>query len=324
MDTSATLCCAQIVTAAKKSHSELATAFETILARHGGDFAVVLLACVTENQASVISNVLRSVEALPSAANTLLQSTHALQFIEYLRSASGQTHIPAFLELLSNSHNNPHCYATLPREVFTALLALGIDAVALLDLGVSGHACMLVEELVKVSEESISDVVVASRSHEADATIYMRYLGVLSRIAAHSDAAFANCLRAGAVDLITGACRSTDVLVCIVALELLSVLATSRAGLDYLVVSGTFAWLVDLLTAPDVVLQQQALREVSLTLTLAAQNQLLDERFFLSLQDAKLLPRFLKCLHDQFEVVGTDTRITGTNNTHAVALTLLL
>ena len=312
--------CAHIVVSSKKCHTDLVAAFESMLKNSGGDFASVLISCVSASQDRIISNVLRAVEVLTGAASTLLQSAHSFQFLEYLHSRSGSSHLPAFLELLSNSHNKPHCYSLLPSPVFVTLLDLSISGVALIDLGVAGHASVLVEELVKLSHESLASVVVAARAHSEDATIYLRYLGIMSRVAASSDDAFALSLEAGAIDLINGACRSSDVLVCIVALELLNVLASTRSGLSYLVSSGTFAWLVDLLTASDLVLQQQALREVSLTLSTAAEHHLLDESFFVSLHEAKLIPRFMKCLHDQFEVVGTDTRITGTGKLMSVML----
>jgi len=143
------------------------------------------------------------------------------------------------------------------------------------DLTSSEIACELLFAFAKSSPSSVIPLIVPDGSDILDSVISSRYSALHSRIAGISGECFNVCRDCGLVDQIVTKCKSGDVLLVLVILELIPDLAQSQEGLQYLYDCGMFDFLVLLSCGspdeqvPDPFLGEQALRELSKILVLS-------------------------------------------------------
>jgi hypothetical protein len=151
--------------------------------------------------------------------------------------------------------SNQEMIKLLPPQNISELLHSCLQWISHENLTLSNSASQLLHHLALLTEDYCEQVVVGimSRclaSEALDATIKMRYLGILSEImGTGNEPLFAICLRHGATDAILKACEISDILaqvrasrdssssltfVQMIALEYLPSLMSCQLGLDYL------------------------------------------------------------------------------------------
>lgn len=183
------------------------------------------------------------------------------------------------------------------------------------------EACVFLEN--KVRNDGALDIIDSihqlSQHNNSDAVIYMRYMKMLCKFSTFGEEAFQRCEQCGAIGNIVRLCSTNDVLVQINALELLSQLAESRHGLEYLITNGIVRWLIWTgcgstdasafgATAPDPLISNDALRVLGTVFAQAARQkvQLLDRIGDQSLQ------HFLRVIHRHLEEGSEEEKLTGT------------
>ena len=148
-----------------------------------------------------------------------------------------------------------------------------IGKIASDDLELSDQSSQVVESYAQDSMqllEFILENLLSSSAlfREKDSTKYLRYTSCMSRIMSFSEDHFQACQKFTMADIVLGLCRSTDVLVQLIAAESLPYLSKTKSGLFYLLKNGHVKWLVELscgsdLYQSDPLLVSMALREVS-------------------------------------------------------------
>jgi hypothetical protein len=109
-------------------------------------------------------------------------------------------------------------------------------------------------------------------------TFAMRYLAIISKIAASGEAQFRICDSIGAPAALVGLCNNTDLLVQLVAFEQLQNFSVHSCGIEFLFRSGLMQMLLQLAFSPvgstDALLGPQALRELCKILCTASSRHL--------------------------------------------------
>jgi hypothetical protein len=302
-----------LLNAARKNHKDLLEAYESLVESHGNDVASVMIECFKSNVAS-IPELLGVLDRIDGCANALLKSPLNIEFLNGLaktKTVSNKARV-AFMDLLLSPANRSTYLGGISEDTFVILSTFCVGLIASDDMGLSEKACVVLSDMMSISMTPLLLVIETAGRHASSSVVYMRFLQVIAHAASLGDAQFAECVACGGIGLIVATCRSTDLLLAITAIELLSVFATSRAGLNHLVLNGVLQWLMDTASAADSLLRIEALREIASILANASKRRLLDAIFLESLQVANILRRFLLCLQDQLAEGSEEAKVAGT------------
>eukprot|EP00607_Mallomonas_marina_P010846 CAMPEP_0182422648 /NCGR_PEP_ID=MMETSP1167-20130531/8385_1 /TAXON_ID=2988 /ORGANISM="Mallomonas Sp, Strain CCMP3275" /LENGTH=469 /DNA_ID=CAMNT_0024600869 /DNA_START=237 /DNA_END=1646 /DNA_ORIENTATION=+ len=95
-------------------------------------------------------------------------------------------------------------------------------------------------------QEGLLSLITLSKKYSSDSVVLLRYSQVISKLCAVNEEYCDMVRDTGGVDLILSQCHSSDILHCMVAMEMLTDLCATRSGLALLVEQGHVRWLTRL------------------------------------------------------------------------------
>jgi hypothetical protein len=298
----------------KRSHQDLMNCFEKLMAVYGNDAGLFVLDSVKSLQTrqGLLCDVFGALEGVPNSGNAILQSSHTADIFNRLASKTYTEAVhKSFLELFLSSANRDSYLMEIAENNLMLLSTFCLGLIAHEDLGLSEKACLVLSDVTSSFTTPLNHLVETAKRHSADSVVFTRFLQIISHAASVGDKQFAGCVACGGVQLVIETCRSNDILLAIVTIELLHEFAKCRAGLSYLVLEGVMLWLMDTSAASDSMLRIEALREMATILSTASKYHLLDVTFFDNLQLANILRRFLLCLQEQLEEPREEAKVAG-------------
>lgn len=195
-----------------------------------------------------------------------------------------------------------------------------LSCIASKNLSDAEDACVFLENKVRNDRDLdlINSVHQVSREHAADAVGYMRFMKMLCKFSTFEEEAFRRCESIGAIDDIVRLCTTDDILVQINAIELLSQLAQSHAGLEHIVGQGIIYWLITTgcggapgntqqSSMADPLISTEALRVLAAVFSQAA-NQKFN---MLERVDTASVQHFLRTIYRHLEEGSEGERLTG-------------
>ena len=185
------------------------------------------------------------------------------------------------------------------------------------DLTMAEKACALTESIIWKSDQHQRLLSIMTSEMEkfasSDTNIYLRCANIWARLLGRNDSLFASCLLCGAVNSILSMCRSAqDVLVQIVALELLEEFGKTSSGLQYLFQEGTIDWLVSIRSssADETLLVNEAYHQLGRIFSTASSNSLMTEMFWSAI-GKDLIARYMTEASQFLDSRSESDRLTG-------------
>lgn len=181
-------------------------------------------------------------------------------------------------------------------------------------------ACVFLENKIRNDGalEIIDSIHQTSQQNAANAVIYMRFMKMLCKFSTFGEAACQRCEECGAIGSIVRLCTTDDILVQINAIELLSQLAESHHGLDYIIRKDIIQWLIwtgcgavtgnpSEGSAPDPLISTEALRVLGTVFAHAARQKC----NLLVRIDGNSLQHFLRVTCRHLEEGTEEEKLTG-------------
>ena len=185
------------------------------------------------------------------------------------------------------------------------------------DLTISERACKLTESIISNSHtnESLLRLMFSEsiRYAETEKNLYLRFINVFARIMSKSDELFESCNGCGAAEAVISLCRNRDdILVQIVAMELITEFAKTSSGLQYLFTFGVIDWLVAVTTSEEdaSLLGSQALRQLGDVFATASSNFLMADDIWDAI-NKDLIGKYLLTVRTYLDSRSEADRLTG-------------
>ena len=267
------------------------------------------------------------------ACSSSLQS--ALLTVSAAQSDSVNTEVLNLFSKGFTSLSNGHDSSDLLVANFELMVPFAVSGFASSDLSLAEVSASFLGKSMQTRPSQMEKIVnliyTSSQSFKeqtrSNGTIFMRYMSFLVKSCSINDDSFRACESAGAVADIVELCKYGDILVQIVAIELLEDIASTRAGLIYLCDHQVVAWLVTVacgtlvtsstdsaesiimeIVEPDPLLSSQALRVLGAVLAKAV-----GVGFDLASRvSPDMLYHFLRCIRGYFEDGDESQRLAGT------------
>lgn len=261
---------------------------------------------------------LNAVTTVDNAMESVVFSPNFKRVILSVQPATNTKVLGKLLEILRGLQSrNKTLHMAIDSDCYRALLLLLLDAIASPDLAVSEISALMTEVMLHSSVEDIPALIARCKQIN-DSTATLRYATVIARLLATDDEHFQICAQNDAARMIIELCRSTDILLQMVAIELLVEFASTASGVRYLFSEGALHWLLQLAYGADGVpadplMASQALREISNIFQRASSKCLLDTSFWNEVSDKGVLTSFLRSslCHIEGEGNSEDIRLAG-------------
>lgn len=185
------------------------------------------------------------------------------------------------------------------------------------DLTTAEKACVLTERIIRNSDQHLCLLTIMTsetvKFAATDANIYLRYANIWAHLLGQNDSLFASCLLCGAVKSILSMCQSAqDVLVQIVALELLEEFGKTTSGLQHLFQEGTIDWLVSIPSSSteESLLANEAYHQLGRIFSTASSHSLMTEVFWSTIGE-DLIVRYMTATSQFLNSRSESDRLTG-------------
>ena len=194
------------------------------------------------------------------------------------------------------------------------------------DLTISGQACKLTESIIITSQTQQSLLAIMYSESCAyvsiEKNIFLRFANIWARILGRDDNLFNLCSTCGAAEAIVSLCRShDDILVQIVAMELLIHFAKTSSGLQYLFSAGVIDWLVTVTSSEEdaTLLGNQALRQLGDIFATSSSKNLISNKIWSAI-DESIISRYMLSVRNYLDSRSEADRLTGDHNPPRVFL----
>jgi hypothetical protein len=211
------------------------------------------------------------------------------------------------------------------QDVDTTIFRKVIQLIQSDDLTTAEKACILSESIIKTSDQHQSLLAIMTsetvKFAATDTNIYLRYANIWARLLGQNNSLFASCLLCGAVTSILSMCRSAqDVLVQIVALELLEEFGKTSSGLQYLFQEGMIDWLVSIRSssANESLLANEAYHQLGRIFSTASSNSLMTEVFWSAIEK-DLIGHYMTATSQFLDSRSESDRLTGDTIPHLLS-----
>lgn len=298
--------------------SELIVAYDEMMATHSNDLAFLVISAMNSSGIH-FEEFLKSLSAVEESRLALLLSPSLPTVIDTLLAREvDHASVSLLLNILSSAIlGSPveRLSTELPPASAIAVANLAIANISSPNLSMSEICCVLSTNLTQYTTSHLPQLASIARENAQDSILVTRYASVMARILGLGDAQFDASLESGLVGVVVACCHSSDVLVKLVALEMLTEFANHQKSLHYFITEGLLQWLVDVAqevgSQADPLLTSQALRTVSLVFDRAAEKGLLNKSFVDDLERAGMLRRFMSCISSHFEASDEGSRLAG-------------
>ena len=286
----------------------------------------------TEDLGIVVTEALKS-ESPESVINFLTQLEHSdLGVIAFGRSLSLASALQAMIDLRSTkilnlileiilksctlSGDSSNAEVDQTGSLFEKVLRL----IPSEDLTISERACKLTESIIITSHTQQRLLAIMFSESSAYVTIekniFLRFANIWARIMGRDDNFFNLCRTCGAAEAIVSLCRShDDILVQIVAMELLTHFAKTSSGLQYLFSTGVIDWLVTLTSSEEdaTLLGNQALRQLGDIFATTSSKNLMSNTIWSAI-DESIISRYMLSVRNYLDSRSEADRLTGDPN----------
>jgi hypothetical protein len=267
------------------------------------------------SKSDIITSILQATIDLNIVTDIIIKSNDLVNLIDLFASLSDRRSISLLLESFLVAIN----FNLINDNIINVIIQEAIKYIDHNDLSLSELSCKITESILinHDTQKYMKVLMDESSKNSCDSTIYMRYLTVMSKILSSGNNQFNACLSHGAVEIIISLCQSNqDILVQILALELLVNFASTEQGLGYLFSNDIIKWLIasanGLSTGlNDPIIGTEALRIIGEIFIKASLSSISLEPYLSASQNQIFVSDFLRGAILHVEATNENDRLAG-------------
>lgn len=312
---------------------ELALEFENLIAQYNNDVGKMFIDIssnfkdgivisseeskdiIKYSKSDIITSILQATIDLNIVTESIIKSKDLDNLIDLFASLSNTKSISLLLESFLEAIN----LDLIDDNIISVIIQKAILYIHHSDLSLSELSCKITESiLIKYDTQKYMNILMdASSKNSNDSTLYMRYLSIMSKILSSGNNQFNACLSHGAVEIIITLCQSNqDILVQILALELLVNFASTEQGLDYLFSKDIIKWLIASANglssgSNDPIIGTEALRIIGDIFLKASLSSISLEPYLSASQNQIFVSDFLRAAILHVEATNENDRLAG-------------
>eukprot|EP01041_Mallomonas_annulata_P000209 gene209-378_t len=231
------------------------------------DVCSILIQLISNHNFLEVLNFLKCIQVCTEVLKVITNSTHFIELLETVSVSKNQ-----HLQCVLLSFVKYDASLEISDDGLSFLLNEAIQLMSSENIELANTAADAIEYVsnrhMTFVGRSLSLLLDRANANHDDSTVLLRYAGAIVKLLKLNDTNFISAKECGCTEFIVSLCRGSDVLVAMLAIDLLKDFAFTATGLTFLIEEGHVRWLMMLArgdenSAPDPLLGGQALQSLS-------------------------------------------------------------